>query len=62
MGPAEPVAIRAASPDEVDALGAIGARSWRGTYPGIVPDAVRDEWVPCPIVRFRGALEPPAAR
>jgi GNAT superfamily N-acetyltransferase len=41
----EPITIRLATPADADILGAIGGRSWRATYPGIVPEAVLDEWV-----------------
>ena len=45
MAPEAPAAIRAATPGDADALGAISGRAWRAAYPGIVPDAVLDEWV-----------------
>ena len=37
--------IRAATPADADALGALSGRAWRATYPGIVPDPVLDEWI-----------------
>jgi ribosomal protein S18 acetylase RimI-like enzyme len=37
--------IRAAAASDADALGVISGRAWRSAYPGIVPDAVLDEWV-----------------
>jgi len=44
---AEPgtVTIRLAMPADADPLGAVEGRSWRATYPGIVPDAVLNEWI-----------------
>jgi ribosomal protein S18 acetylase RimI-like enzyme len=47
MATAEPAAttIRHAIPSDADAIGALSGRAWRATYPGIVPNAVLDEWI-----------------
>ncbi len=42
---AVPVAVRHATAGDADALGGISGRAWRATYPGIVPQAVLDEWI-----------------
>ena len=42
---AEPATVRLATPADAEALGAVSGRAWRATYPGIVPDAVLDEWI-----------------
>ena len=41
----EPATVRLATPADADILGAISGRAWRAVYPGIVPDAVLDEWI-----------------
>jgi ribosomal protein S18 acetylase RimI-like enzyme len=45
METAEPATIRLATPADADVLGAVSGRAWRAVYPGIVPDAVLDEWI-----------------
>ena len=45
MARVEPATLRRATASDVDALAGVGERSWRATYPGIVPDAVLDEWI-----------------
>jgi ribosomal protein S18 acetylase RimI-like enzyme len=45
MAAVEPATVRLATPADADVLGAISGRAWRAVYPGIVPDAVLDEWV-----------------
>lgn len=39
------VVVRAARPDDVDALAVITARAYAAAYPGIIPDPVLAEWV-----------------
>jgi ribosomal protein S18 acetylase RimI-like enzyme len=45
MARVEPATLRRATAADVDAIAGVGERSWRATYPGIVPDAVLDEWI-----------------
>lgn len=42
---ADGTTLRLAMPPDADALGALGGRAWRATYPGIVPEPVLDEWI-----------------
>ena len=39
------VDIRLASPDDIEGLVGVAERSWRATYPGIVPAEVIEEWI-----------------
>lgn len=41
----DPPSIRLALPADADRLGAISARAWGATYPGIVPAMVLEEWI-----------------
>ncbi|HEY6609484.1 MAG TPA: GNAT family N-acetyltransferase [Candidatus Limnocylindria bacterium] len=45
MAAETPVTVRHAVARDADALAAISGRSWRATYPGIVPDTVLAEWI-----------------
>ncbi len=40
-----PRPIRLATPADAEVIAGVGGRAWRATYPGIVPDAVLDEWI-----------------
>jgi GNAT superfamily N-acetyltransferase len=61
MATADPARVRAATPDDIDALGGITERAWRRTYPGIVPDAVLEAWIESAPDSWRTAFESRAA-
>ncbi|HEX2766684.1 MAG TPA: GNAT family N-acetyltransferase [Candidatus Limnocylindria bacterium] len=50
------IAVRAAQPADADALADIGARAWRATYTGIVPEAALAEWTDGNLAAWRAAL------
>src|SRR5688572_20806482 len=55
----EAVAVRLASPADVEALGGVTGRAYAAAYQGIVPPAVLDEWLadaPAMWARWRDAL------
>jgi GNAT superfamily N-acetyltransferase len=45
MATADSPTIRLAAPADIEVVGGISERAWRATYPGIVPDAVLEEWI-----------------
>ena len=54
------VTVRPARFEDIEALGGVTARAYAAAYPGIIPDAVLEEWVadaPSMWVRWREAVE-----
>jgi GNAT superfamily N-acetyltransferase len=60
MATAEVAQVRAATPNDVEALAGISERAWRVAYPGIVPDAVLKEWIDGVPNSWRAAFASPA--
>ena len=50
-------AVRLATGADADALAGISVRAWEATYPGIVPDAVLDQWIETAPTTWRTAFE-----
>lgn len=58
----EPIpVVRAAGPDDADAIAAVGARAWELTYRGIVPDVALDSWIAVNPAAWRDLLADVAA-
>ncbi|HEY8170250.1 MAG TPA: GNAT family N-acetyltransferase [Candidatus Limnocylindria bacterium] len=57
MSAETPITVRHAVARDADALAGISGRSWRATYPGIVPDRVLAEWIAEAPAMWHGAFE-----